>query len=149
MRLNGQSGSIATGSGFAPAGASQCAKASVSSRVSGIASPDVTPAPSSAACASPSTNHRRAPASVAIATSCGGVADGASGAAASPARSAPRNTPRYSTLGEIGRGTRLNSSHHSTSYAVFCLKKKKKNYSPRYKTKRNDEDTQPTKSLAQ
>src|SRR5207249_7789690 len=29
---------------------------------------------------------------------------------------------------EIGRSTRLNSSHVSISYAVFCLKKKKKNY---------------------
>src|SRR2546429_3504906 len=27
---------------------------------------------------------------------------------------------------EIGRGTRLNSSHGYISYAVFCLKKKKK-----------------------
>src|SRR5471032_3457462 len=27
---------------------------------------------------------------------------------------------------EIGRGTRLNSSHITISYAVFCLKKKKK-----------------------
>src|SRR5436190_16313586 len=27
---------------------------------------------------------------------------------------------------EIGRGTRLNSSHTVISYAVFCLKKKKK-----------------------
>src|SRR4051812_49455481 len=27
--------------------------------------------------------------------------------------------------GEIGRSTRLNSSHMSISYAVFCLKKKK------------------------
>src|SRR5690242_21479753 len=28
---------------------------------------------------------------------------------------------------EIGRSTRLNSSHMSISYAVFCLKKKKTN----------------------
>src|SRR3712207_8663315 len=28
--------------------------------------------------------------------------------------------------GEIGRSTRLNSSHANISYAVFCLKKKKK-----------------------
>src|SRR5688572_32362707 len=27
---------------------------------------------------------------------------------------------------QIGRGTRLNSSHSQISYAVFCLKKKKK-----------------------
>src|SRR5438445_9417452 len=29
--------------------------------------------------------------------------------------------------GEIGRAQRLNSSHANISYAVFCLKKKKKN----------------------
>src|SRR5258707_10768179 len=29
------------------------------------------------------------------------------------------------TQGEIGRSTRLNSSHANISYAVFCLKKKK------------------------
>src|SRR3712207_8209385 len=29
-------------------------------------------------------------------------------------------------LHEIGRATRLNSSHANISYAVFCLKKKKK-----------------------
>src|SRR2546427_2208380 len=29
-------------------------------------------------------------------------------------------------LGEIGRAQRLNSSHSQISYAVFCLKKKKK-----------------------
>src|SRR5688572_31861334 len=28
---------------------------------------------------------------------------------------------------EIGKSTRLNSSHSQISYAVFCLKKKKKN----------------------
>src|SRR3712207_7870415 len=28
---------------------------------------------------------------------------------------------------EIGKSTRLNSSHANISYAVFCLKKKKKN----------------------
>src|SRR3712207_8923437 len=29
---------------------------------------------------------------------------------------------------EIGKSTRLNSSHANISYAVFCLKKKKKNH---------------------
>src|SRR3712207_8839443 len=36
-------------------------------------------------------------------------------------------------LGELARdrkSTRLNSSHANISYAVFCLKKKKKNYIP-------------------
>src|SRR5688572_31041915 len=31
-----------------------------------------------------------------------------------------------SPMTEIGRATRLNSSHSQISYAVFCLKKKKK-----------------------
>src|SRR5690242_7102767 len=34
---------------------------------------------------------------------------------------------RISTLPEDRKSTRLNSSHMSISYAVFCLKKKKKN----------------------
>src|SRR5207302_5662620 len=33
------------------------------------------------------------------------------------------------TVGEDRKSTRLNSSHVKISYAVFCLKKKKKNYS--------------------
>src|SRR2546427_8268594 len=32
----------------------------------------------------------------------------------------------HAALQEIGRSTRLNSSHSQISYAVFCLKKKKK-----------------------
>src|SRR5262245_62543514 len=39
-----------------------------------------------------------------------------------------RRQPTLSCQGhEIGRATRLNSSHLGISYAVFCLKKKKKN----------------------
>src|SRR2546422_3426808 len=34
--------------------------------------------------------------------------------------------PAYRCSSEIGRATRLNSSHGYISYAVFCLKKKKK-----------------------
>src|SRR5207245_10534830 len=37
---------------------------------------------------------------------------------------APRKTTRYRP--RRSEGTRLNSSHGSISYAVFCLKKKKK-----------------------
>src|SRR3712207_8619577 len=33
--------------------------------------------------------------------------------------------PKHDKLGQIGRSTRLNSSHANISYAVFCLKKKK------------------------
>src|SRR5699024_11927914 len=51
-----------------------------------------------------------------------------------PGRGLPLGTvaPRHPTRGQARRGggdrksTRLNSSHVSISYAVFCLKKKKK-----------------------
>src|SRR5438876_4448059 len=36
------------------------------------------------------------------------------------------NAMRASTMDEDRKSTRLNSSHPSISYAVFCLKKKKK-----------------------
>src|SRR6266542_5711614 len=39
--------------------------------------------------------------------------------------------------GQDRKSTRLNSSHGSISYAVFCLKKKKKNYSKKNKNKTN------------
>src|SRR3989442_11704339 len=44
-----------------------------------------------------------------------------------------------SAAGEVGdrKSTRLNSSHVRISYAVFCLKKKKKNYSRRQTRKCN------------
>src|SRR5438128_6001067 len=38
-----------------------------------------------------------------------------------------RNFTRLSEILEDRKSTRLNSSHGSISYAVFCLKKKKKN----------------------
>src|SRR2546427_4918159 len=37
----------------------------------------------------------------------------------------PRHAAKFQTGNEIGRATRLNSSHSQISYAVFCLKKKK------------------------
>src|SRR3712207_7625279 len=40
--------------------------------------------------------------------------------------------------GEIGRATRLNSSHANISYAVFCLKKKNKTSSVLYNDNHND-----------
>src|SRR5438309_3339398 len=43
---------------------------------------------------------------------------------------APFGEPGYSTLDR--KSTRLNSSHSSISYAVFCLKKKKKNKQQRH-----------------
>src|SRR6266487_2578044 len=47
-----------------------------------------------------------------------------------PPRDERRPDPRArhrSTSGQDRKSTRLNSSHPSISYAVFCLKKKKKN----------------------
>src|SRR2546430_12484359 len=38
-----------------------------------------------------------------------------------------RSLPAPARWSEIGRSTRLNSSHSQISYAVFCLKKKKTN----------------------
>src|SRR5438477_8466550 len=49
---------------------------------------------------------------------------------------------RHQQLGQDRKSTRLNSSHMSISYAVFCLKKKKKKYT---KIKRNNK----TKKLKQ
>src|SRR5690349_23629261 len=49
------------------------------------------------------------------------------------ARAAPAGAP----LGRAGpdrKSTRLNSSHVEISYAVFCLKKKKKNINPKQLT---------------
>src|SRR2546430_5869920 len=51
----------------------------------------------------------------------GGVAPPA-GAALAPEK--PFRGDRQSAAGEIGRGTRLNSSHRQNSYAGFCLEKK-------------------------
>src|SRR5574337_1670116 len=39
---------------------------------------------------------------------------------------------------EDRKSTRLNSSHHSTSYAVFCLKKKKKKTNRKLQRRSND-----------
>src|SRR5438309_4477236 len=46
-----------------------------------------------------------------------------------PARPRPRRAPR---LGRDRKSTRLNSSHSSISYAVFCLKKKKSSNVPHH-----------------
>src|SRR2546426_5610093 len=45
------------------------------------------------------------------------------------------------------KSTRLNSSHLVISYAVFCLKKKKKTYKQHEHNQRLGHTTQPTKSL--
>src|SRR5690349_22841189 len=46
--------------------------------------------------------------------------------AADRAPRAARNRARLPPFGEDRKSTRLNSSHVESSYAVFCLKKKKK-----------------------
>src|SRR5215207_5679484 len=45
-------------------------------------------------------------------------------------RAAAARTRRRRVRAEIGRSTRLNSSHEWISYAVFCLKKKKSDCCP-------------------
>src|SRR5437773_7631932 len=52
---------------------------------------------------------------------------GARGARAS-ARARERSVPAVRRQGADRKSTRLNSSHITISYAVFCLKKKKKKY---------------------
>src|SRR5688572_31125245 len=44
-------------------------------------------------------------------------------------RPAHRQDPSHESIGQDRKSTRLNSSHSQISYAVFCLKKKKKNKS--------------------
>src|SRR5207249_11134046 len=46
---------------------------------------------------------------------------------AARSRIGPAQPPGGETAGRDRKSTRLNSSHVSISYAVFCLKKKKKN----------------------
>src|SRR3712207_7091887 len=40
----------------------------------------------------------------------------------------PQNSPNAQTSAQDRKSTRLNSSHANISYAVFCLKKKKKQH---------------------
>src|SRR5438128_9116650 len=51
--------------------------------------------------------------------------------------------PGYSVAGKTGdrKSTRLNSSHGSISYAVFCLKKKKKTIKTQDKSLEHPEDS--------
>src|SRR2546421_12471535 len=57
----------------------------------------------------------------------GGQAGDEGSAAGSPPAHLGRPHPGPLPLGEDRKSTRLNSSHDQISYAVFCLKKKKKN----------------------
>src|SRR5438552_12083152 len=50
-------------------------------------------------------------------------------------------TPRDVMGVEIGKSTRLNSSHQIISYAVFCLKKKKKKKTDNEQAKNNQQIT--------
>src|SRR3712207_7357215 len=45
-----------------------------------------------------------------------------------PARADHRGVPALAPHPQIGKSTRLNSSHANISYAVFCLKKKKNEF---------------------
>src|SRR2546430_12184047 len=56
----------------------------------------------------------------------GGGGVGVGGRAQPAKRRSPRSSPARSDSDR--KSTRLNSSHSQISYAVFCLKKKKKNY---------------------
>src|SRR2546427_9615190 len=56
-----------------------------------------------------------------------------------------RSIGRYTqaTWGRDRKSTRLNSSHSQISYAVFCLKKKKKRIQPSGQQERNTADVEP------
>src|SRR6266480_6720700 len=58
-------------------------------------------------------------------------------AAAAASRAEPRRRDPQRRRYRDRKSTRLNSSHMSISYAVFCLKKKKKNQKPANKDKKN------------
>src|SRR3712207_8152436 len=66
------------------------------------------------------------------AQSQGGVAEGPQPA------TAPAKICRAFLPGPDRKSTRLNSSHANISYAVFCLKKKKKQYIPLPNTTHHD-----------
>src|SRR5690625_6488186 len=65
--------------------------------------------------------------------SLGSIIGGAAGTKAAAAMGAKIGAVTGTTFGPVGtaigdrKSTRLNSSHVAISYAVFCLKKKKKN----------------------
>src|SRR5690348_18099894 len=69
-----------------------------------------------------------------------------SGRSARLAHESVRAGPGQRASGEAARGqdrksTRLNSSHPSISYAVFCLKKKKKKHTKRLTSHTNKQTT--------
>src|SRR5688572_30861949 len=58
---------------------------------------------------------------------------------AKPVPSGTRPDPKFAKLLWIDRkSTRLNSSHSQISYAVFCLKKKKKKNKKKHKSNKHD-----------
>src|SRR4051794_41703786 len=61
------------------------------------------------------------------------------------------DAPALAGLGRDRKSTRLNSSHPSISYAVFCLKKKKKSVTPKqasYRWREQWEELRDLKSTA-
>src|SRR5688572_31422930 len=53
-----------------------------------------------------------------------------------------RNTPSCCPTSSDRKSTRLNSSHSQISYAVFCLKKKKKNKQKTHEARRSTQTGQ-------
>src|SRR3712207_7880164 len=72
-------------------------------------------------------------------------ADGAMSAAPAPwtARDTISTVVESASPAQIGRAQRLNSSHANISYAVFCLKKKKKHYHNLLRLQPQDRNNQP------
>jgi hypothetical protein len=90
MMLKGQSGCSSSGAGFVPGGASQSSSGVPLSVAFSATVRTCTPCISGNAAAS--ANSSRACESASIEANCSPVTDGASGATATPARSAPRKT---------------------------------------------------------
>src|SRR5262245_24101659 len=100
MMLNAASGSTVTGAGVLSSGASHACTAVPAAPPSMLTSlsPAGSACPASAEATGASRNRIVAALSASIVTSASGVEDGASGATATPARNAPRNTQTYSML---------------------------------------------------
>src|SRR6266436_9139944 len=60
-------------------------------------------------------------------------------------RRRPRRRPSTPSRRPDRKSTRLNSCHGYISYAVFCLKKKKNPYTDVYDTRKQLQESQPTK----
>src|SRR5450759_3365218 len=95
MMLNGQSGSMSAGTGFAPAGANHTANESFEPSSPMRRAVMRSRTGSSAGVTAASRNNSVAPASAAMVATLAAVDEGASGATAMPARRPPRKTAAY------------------------------------------------------